>query len=291
MIFSKSNNISQIFKNTYYSYVKKIKQQIIFKRHTKIIDLGRLVLLQRRTYDIIFYDLHAKNHLSGIPDKYSNLYKEIQIKRNKLRKDKRSATLRLLNFNNLINSFSKIGYDAQYPIILDSNYQIENGTHRTVCSINMKLYQVPVRFLRYPLKIKYTGNFIRTLNLKKYKLANIDVLEKKMLLKLGVFLPLIVYGDELKKTNIEDHFKLLAMKKVNSENIIRDTMDIEVGEKCKILLLDIKHYLTDHEIRDNLEFVATRNKVEAFIKIHKIEDVKIPTFIDYKFNRRLIGSL
>ena len=89
--------------------------------------------------DIFVRYLYIKSYLENNNyKKYKDLYEKMQIKR--------IGTCNCENFNNLIKSFEEKGFKKEYPIPINKNSKMLNGSHRLACCLYFNINPYVVIF-------------------------------------------------------------------------------------------------------------------------------------------------
>lgn len=73
-------------------------------------------------------------------------------------------------FISIIKSFEKNGYLEEYPIIINEDFKLFNGTHRLACSIFFNIKNIPVMFEERVIEMHpdYSLNWFEKVGLENY---------------------------------------------------------------------------------------------------------------------------
>jgi len=79
-------------------------------------------------------------------------------------------------FISLINSFKENGFNDEYPLELNKDYEVFEGSHRLACALYFNIEKVPVVFNEklWELKYDYSPNWFKNNGLEEH----IMILEK-----------------------------------------------------------------------------------------------------------------
>lgn len=100
-------------------------------------------------------------------DMYNKMQK-IRVANNKLIEREKANNEE--KFIELIKSFEKMGYDKKFPIELNKNLEIFEGSHRVACSIYFNIKEIPVIFNKkvWNLEYDYSLKWFEKNDMKNY---------------------------------------------------------------------------------------------------------------------------
>ena len=105
--------------------------------------------------DIMIKMLAIDNYF-GKNDYGMRLYckmQKIRVSQNKLIEREKADNKE--NFIKLIESIKKYGFDDKYPIELNKNFEVFEGSHRLACALYFNIDIVPVKFNKMIWNLKY----------------------------------------------------------------------------------------------------------------------------------------
>lgn len=105
--------------------------------------------------DIIIKIIAIENYY-GKNDYGMNMYNKMQrirVSKNKLIEREKAENEG--EFIKLIKSFEENGYDKKFPVELNKNFEVFEGSHRTACSIYFNIKEIPVTFNKHIWNLEY----------------------------------------------------------------------------------------------------------------------------------------
>lgn len=192
-----------------------------------VIDIGTLVQWQFNEYVFCRYDtllrilvlktfLNQPNSHNGDDEKHGNELEEVFAHYEKMQKERVDRFTRI-QFEELINSIRRKGFQTdKFPIKLDSDGRLIDGSHRFASALCLGVDRIPVQFL--PKKkgpVNYGRDWFEQRGFPGKLLAKLDNELNELLLSTGAAFVLILwppaqqFTDEVKET-IASRYPIIA---------------------------------------------------------------------------------
>ncbi len=117
---------------------------------TKVFTMNIREFITDKHIDIIVKYLYVKSYTQKKSlNKYEKMYQKMQMNR--------IGSCNIKEFNKIIDSFEKEGFKKEYPIPINRNKQLLNGSHRLACSLyfNINPYVVEIDKEDHEYNIKW----------------------------------------------------------------------------------------------------------------------------------------
>jgi len=200
------------------------------------IDIALLLAFQ---YDGEFARKDVIIRYKALKDKFFNedehgiaLYQKLMSERYKEKpfKNKIEDSLDGLYANMKVN-----GFDDNYPIPVNSEFKLLDGSHRLASAIANGIEEVPVSILTTNKKVLFTKQLLKQYSFTTAELSSIEETQNKLFLDLGIYFPAIIwptasqFADAIEKDlGYETKFRFdLDLSKDNFENFVRAVYEID----------------------------------------------------------------
>ena len=163
-------------------------------------------------------------------------------------------------FKSLINNFHSIGYDTNFPILVNNDLHIVDGAHRVACSIYFNIPFIPINInkrLNYSI---YNLDWFHENSFSDFEISELKKDKEKIFLDNNLYFTIILWPSVFKYFD-----------------------DIQQSISDQFYILD---YLDYNNVKNFDEFVRQLYAIDD-IKEWKI-DMKIEGFVNYKKNIRVI---
>jgi len=97
------------------------------------------------------------------------------------------------SLDGLFNNMKVNGFDDNYPIPVNSEFRLLDGSHRLAAALANGIQEVPVSVLTTKKKVCFTTNLLQQYNFNEAELSSINDTETKLFLDLGVYFPVIIW--------------------------------------------------------------------------------------------------
>ena len=256
--------------NNYFlcSYIHRDCQQMI---SPNLLISRQIINGEFNRFDIIvrYLAIHSfiNNDDSGI-----DLYQRMQNKRGST-----AFSRPWKEFQKLISSFNKYGYDNTFPILVNDDLHIVDGAHRLACALYFNIPFIPIKVNS---KLDYSVYSIEWFKENSFSSSEISFLydqKNEIFVERNLYFEVVLwptvggYFDEIEE-NIQEEFSVLDSTSYsdvkNLDDFIRNIYIID----------DIKHWKVDL-------------KIKAFVNYKK--DIRILKIMmnDPKFRRKANGKL
>jgi len=146
------------------------------------------------------------------------------------------------SFDTLFKSIENHGFNDNYPIEVNSQFKLLDGSHRLSAAIVNGIDEVPISVVSTKNKILFNTRLLERYNFNKSELASINESETRLFLDLGVYFPVIIWPpamqfiDEIEKSlNYEIKLKChLELDCVKFESFVREIYEVDDIEDWKV---------------------------------------------------------
>lgn len=200
-------------------------------------------------YDIIMRYLSIKK-MDMNPNDSLNEYRMMQKERvnNNTEED----------FRMLISNIVNNGFSTKYPLSIDLNANLIDGSHRLACSLYYNIEQIPYSVIRSKSDIHYELDWFRKYSFDSSVLTELEETKKKLFLFKGIYFCAIIWGAAKGFYNdisndIGKQCKIVYQENLflddNYGDFIDDIYAIDDIERWKVITKKQLLYQFSHEIK------------------------------------------
>lgn len=200
-----------------------LNSQLITKIHTSALLGNSLTEKSFFRYDVIMRYITIDAILNDNKE-IINIYKKVQ--------KKRVNRHTFFNFQHLIKSIENRGFQSKYPILLNKNGQLLDGSHRLACALYFDIDEVPVKVRNTKKEVKYDKEWFINNGIKKDFIRKMEKQKKKLFLEKGIYFPIILWPP------VKKYFKDI-LNEVSSEYEICHDCELDLQENFEKIVREI----------------------------------------------------
>lgn len=300
---------------TLYRSGKQISNNVQLK-----MDVALLLAYQ---YDTEFARKDIIIRYKALQDKFFNndehgfaLYEKLMSERYKEKPFKNKIEDSL---DGLFNNMKVNGFDDNYPIPVNSEFRLLDGSHRLAAALANGIQDLPVSVLPTRKNVLFTTDLLQQYHFSETELTSIKNTETKLFLDLGVYFPVIIWPTAAQFTDdieqdlgYETKFRFnLELSEAKFETFVRAIYEIDhiadwkVDKKLnamtmtdnKVTVIFIDFQSPDYrKKKDNCALISKKGEIlkqqirsKYKSKIHNyIYDIIMHTGDNYRHNKKIV---
>ncbi|WP_406684194.1 hypothetical protein N1F78_00250 [Seonamhaeicola sp. MEBiC1930] len=184
------------------------------------------------------------------------------------------------SLDGVYNNMKENGYDKSYPIKVDSNFRLLDGSHRMAAALINNVEEVSVDIHSFGHKIDFSSLLLKQYNFSQKEISLINKKESNLFFEQGIYFPVIIWPPAM--TFVDDIEKDLDLT-------IKRTYDLEFDDS------DFYRFVREIYKIDDIAEWKVEKKIEAMHNYHlkvKVFFIEMgnPNFRKKSINANLISK-